>query len=502
VRKAAERRGGNMAKLNWMTKACGVLLVWAAAAVALPAQSFITLVNFDYDNGASPADVSLIQGLDGSFYGTTYYGGAHGEGTVFNVAPDGTLTTLYSFCSQTNCADGDMPASGLALGNDGDLYGATWQGGLMSAPCDVGGGCGTVFKITPRGSLTTLVPFDQVNDGASPFAALLQATDGYFYGTTVGGLTEFESGTIFKMTPDGSLTTLYIFPASAYGGTPYSAPVQATDGRIYGTTFYGGANEGGQVFEITPTGTFTTLYSFCSQVINNLCADGRNPTGLIQGKDGSLYGATDAGGTSTNCPDFGCGTVFKLTLSGVLTSLHSFDGSDGSSIFGPVIEATDGNLYGTASRGGNMLCYLDLGCGSIFEITRSGTFTTLHIFDSDDGAAPEGGLVQGTNGTLYGTTEEGGAIGYGTVFSLNVGLGQFVETLPTSGKVGMTVKILGSFLTGATSVTFNGTPATFTVNSKSEITATVPTGATTGTVQVVSPRLGTLSSNVPFRVLP
>jgi uncharacterized repeat protein (TIGR03803 family) len=203
--------------------------------------------------------------------------------------------------------------------------------------------------------------------------------------------------------------------------------------------------DGGTVFKIAPSGKLTTLYNFCSQTN---CTDGESPyAGLIQGTDGNLYGTTPIGGANGNV----CG------------------------------------IHGNS-------------CGTVFKITPSGTMTTLHSFEGTDGWALYGGLFQATNGEFYGTTEYGGTIDGGTVFSLNVGLGQFVETLPTSGKVGATVKILGSFLTGATSVTFNGTAATFTVNSKSEITTTVPTGATTGTVQVISPRLGTLSSNVPFTV--
>jgi uncharacterized repeat protein (TIGR03803 family) len=493
-----------MSKLNWMMKACPVLLLWAAAALTSSGQTFRSLVSFDGTNGVYPQDVSLVQGLDGRFYGTTYEDGAYGGGTVFKITPDGMLTTLYNFCSQVNCTDGALPRAGLVLGNDGHLYGTAWDRGTVSDNCIYGNaGCGTVFKITPQGEVTILHSFCEagVDDGALPYAAMLQATDGYLYGTTAntcGG----GQGTIFKMTPGGLLTILDTFIGGSEG-VPVSAPVQTTDGKIYGTTYYGGANLGGQVFQITPTGTFTTLYSFCSQIINNLCADGENPTGLIQGSDGNLYGATYSGGTSTNCPDFGCGTVFKLTPSGTLTSLYSFNSTDGSKPFGPVIQATDGNLYGTASTGGGTT-ECEEGCGTIFEITRSGTFTTLHTFSSTDGANPEGGVLQATNGSFYGTTEYGGTNGFGgegTVFSLSVGLAPFVKTQPASSAVGAAVYILGTDLSGATSVTFNGTPAVFTVNSHSLITTTVPAGATTGTVQVVTPS-GTLSSNVPFRVRP
>jgi uncharacterized repeat protein (TIGR03803 family) len=139
------------------------------------------------------------------------------------------------------------------------------------------------------------------------------------------------------------------------------------------------------------------------------------------------------------------------------------------------------------------------GYGSLFDITLSGALTTLHSFDNTDGAEPDGTLIQATNGDFYGTTFDDGAYGYGTVFGLSVGLSPFVETLPTSGKVGAAVKILGTDLTGTTSVSFNGTAAVFKVVSSSEITTTVPASATTGTVKVMTP-MGLLSSSVPFRV--
>jgi len=271
--------------------------------------------------------------------------------------------------------------------------------------------------------------------------------------------------------------------------------VQATDGNFYGTAESGGANGAGTVFKITPSGTFTLLHTFCSK---SGCKDGGIPyAGLVQATDGNLYGTTIAGGA--NCvSDGGCGTVFKIAPSGTLTTLHRFDGTDGASPYARLVQATDGNLYGTTDFGGAN-CVSDGGCGTVLKITPKGKLTTLHSFDGKDGDDPYAGLVQYTDGNLYGTTATGGSYGRGTVFSLSVGLGPFVETQPTSGKVGTAVKILGTDLTGASSVTFNGTAARFTVVSKSEIKTTVPAGATTGTVEVTTPN-GTLKSNVVFRV--
>jgi uncharacterized repeat protein (TIGR03803 family) len=191
--------------------------------------------------------------------------------------------------------------------------------------------------------------------------------------------------------------------------------------------------------------------------------------------------------------------VFEITPSGTLTRLYSFcslsDCTDGENPEAALVQASDGNFYGTTAYGGAN------NAGTIFKITPSGTLITLHTFDQIDGAQPYATLVQDTNANFYGTTTVGGANGnYGTVYSLSMGLAPFVETHPTLGPVGLPVKILGTNLTGATSVTFNGTAAVFKVASPSLIMATVPVGATTGTVQVVTPG-GTLSSNVPFRVI-
>jgi uncharacterized repeat protein (TIGR03803 family) len=465
-----------------------------AAACFSSLQAFTVLASFNGTDGLVPY-AGLVQATNGDLYGTTYYGGANnncapfdGCGTVFKITPSGTLTTLYSFCSKSGCPDGSEPSAGLVQATNGDLYGTTNYGGANCAPY----GCGTVFKITPSGTLTTLYSFCSktgCTDGYNPYAGLVQASNGDLYGTTLYGAGTYGyGGTVFKITPSGTLTTLYSFCSKSGctdGSEPYAGLVKAANGDLYGTTFNGGANSEGTVFKITPSGTLTTLYSFCSQ---SGCTDGNRPVaGLVQATNGDLYGTTNSDGA-----EYTGGTVFKITPSGTLTTLYSFCSQsqcpDGQGP-GGLVQATDGNLYGTTLSGGAY------SVGTVFEITPSGALTTLYSFcyqtNCTDGEDPNG-LVQATNGDLYGTTE-------GTVFSLYVGLGPFVETLPTSGKVGATVKILGTNLTGATSVSFDGTGAVFEVVSSSEITTTVPTDATTGTVQVVTPN-GTLSSNVPFRV--
>ena len=248
----------------------------------------------------------------------------------------------------------------------------------------------------------------------------------------------------------------------------------------------------GTVFKITPSGTFTSLHSFVH-------SEGDFPVGpLVQGSDGNLYGATSSGGIAY-------GAVFKITPDGTLTTLHLFDFTDGQEPNGALVQATDGNFYGTMGFGGSTC---SLGCGTVFKMTPDGTLSTLHSFDGADGWLPLGGLLQATDGNFYGTTTYGGSgnctnNGYaacGTVFKLSVGLGQFVETSPTSGSSGAPVTILGTNLAGATSVTFNGIPAAINSNPASEITTAVPTGATTGTVQVATPG-GVLTSNTDFQVI-
>ena len=475
-----------------MSKTARIIIVFCiVAAIASPAQTFKILVSFNDTDGEYPTS-PLVQGLDGDFYGTTSGGGTHFDGTVFKVTPAGMLTTLYNFCSQASCADGGGPAD-LVLATDGNFYGTTGGGGTKFA--------GTVFKITPGGTLTTLYTFcSQADcaDGNGPHAGLVQDPDGNFYGTTqLGGASSF--GTVFKITPAGKLTTLHRFEATD-GIAPYAGLVMGSDGKLYGTTYAGGDqrcwNEGcGTVFAITMSGTLTTLHRFDQ-------TDGAHPlAGLVQASDGHFYGTTANGGTYNICRH-GCGTIFKITAAGALTTLHNFKQNDGGHPAGGLRQATDGNFYGSAAQGGNKY-------GTIYKfVYTSGrrTLTTLHKFDGTDGASPGGSLLQATNGSFYGVAAHGGggdcsAYGCGTAFRLSVGLQPFVRTLPTSSKVGRAVSILGNELAGATGVTFNGTAAMFKVVSNTEIKTTVPSAATTGFVTVTTPK-GTLKSNVVFRILP
>ncbi len=469
--------------MNFRKHACALLfLVPLAMAIASHAQTFTTLASFDGANGKAPDP--LVQGTDGNFYGTTIIG-ASGNGTVFNVSAAGALTTIYTFCSQSGCGDGSNLEVALVQATNGNFYGTTYAGGANNS--------GSIFKVTPAGVLTTLYSFCALPsciDGNSPSAGLVQAVNGNFYGTTTNG-GAYNSGTVFEITPAGTLTTLHSFcalPNCVDGQYPLAPLIQAANGNLYGTTPSGGSvHNAGEIFQVTPTGKFTKLYTF---------RNGESPvTGLVQAANGNLYGTTTGGGL------FSRGEIFGITTAGALTLLYSFcdpetciDGMYPSAL----IQATNGNLYGTT------LGYNPNNTGTIFEVTPKGKLTVLYTLCSQtncaDGITPSGALIQSTDGNLYGTTNGGGASGDGTVFRLSIGLGPFVETRPTIAKPGTKVTILGTDLTGATSVTFDGIAAAFTVVSPSEITTTVPTGATTGKVQVVTPG-GTLKSNVAFQVI-
>lgn len=470
-----------------------ICLFLLAAATAVPAQTFTNLVNFaGQSNGANPAWGMLTQGIDGNIYGTTHLGGIDfALGSVFKVTPAGTLTSLHSFTSQFT----GNPYGGPALATDGNFYGTTAseQGGM-------------VYRMTPGGAVTTLYYFctppyiggTKCADGKLPADTLVLGINGNLYGMTPEGGANNNGGTIFEVTRDGRLTTLYSFcaqPNCADGDYPISTLVLGNDGNFYGTTNYGGANgDYGTVFKITPAGQLTTLHSFSS-------SDGSIPAGtLIQATDGYFYGVTYEGGAQ------GDGTIFRISpTGGAFQTLYNFcaqtNCTDGEYPSGGLVQATDGNFYGTTSMGGASGSY-----GTVFQLTPDGTLTTLHTFDNSDGSDAEATLLQATNGILYGTTYYGGPTcpgfsnGCGTIFSVSMGLGPFIKSLPAAGRVGQQVGILGNHLTGATMVTFNGTAAKFTVRSSTFILAQVPSGATTGKIQVTGGG-GTLSSNVPFYVL-
>jgi uncharacterized repeat protein (TIGR03803 family) len=379
-----------MKKSGLWKMVCVVCVFCAASVIASPAQTLTTIYNFTGANGSHPYAGLLLAG-DGNFYGTTVQGGPHGAGSVFKITPSGTLTTLHSF----NGSDGLNPYAGLVLGNDGNFYGTTNNGGYHSI--------GEVFKITPGGTWAVLHFFNYTyGDGGYP-GGLVLGRDGNLYGTTtLGG--DPSNGTFFVVSPDGNtFATLYYF-ASSIGKNPGTALVLGSDGNFYGTAPAGGANAAGTVFKITPGGTPTLLYSFCSQPN---CTDGASPSApLLLASDGNFYGIAYGGG------DYQFGTVFKITPSGALTTLHSFDRTYGRNPLGALIQAHDGNFYGTTTAGGAH------DAGTIFQMTPAGVLTSIYSFNTSDGATPDAGLVQGTDGKFYGTTYSGGTNNLGTIFKL------------------------------------------------------------------------------------
>jgi uncharacterized repeat protein (TIGR03803 family) len=293
---------------------------------------------------------------------------------------------LFSF----NGPDGGYPSAALIQGADGNFYGTTTYGG--------GGDSGTVFRMNPNGLVATLVSFNLTN-GAQPGAALIQGADGNFYGTTTYGGTS-NYGTVFKMTTNGTLTTLLSFNNSD-GAEPYGALVEGSDGYLYGTTEGGGTNGDGTAFKMTTNGTLAATFSFDG-------ADGAEPYGaLVEGVDGNFYGTTQDGGTNNY------GTIFRMTTNGALTSLYSFQNSDGAYPQSTLVEGTNGIFYGTTTEGGTY------GQGTIFSMTTNSVFTNLYSFQSAGGSYPRGGLAQGADGNFYGATTEGGTYGEGTVFGMD-----------------------------------------------------------------------------------
>lgn len=318
-----------------------------------------------------------LAGENGTLYGTTFSGGgSENVGTIFEIS-GGQLKTLYSFCSQSHCTDGSLPEAGVVRARNGTLYGTTSQGG--ASECSGGIICGTVFSLAPNGQFTTLYNFCSVAncaDGASPQAALVQGRDGNFYGTTYfGGSTAIcgssGCGTIFKITPGGQLTTLYQFCSKQScndGAAPAAALIEASDGDFYGTTLFGGVTSSpycsagcGTVFKITPDGVLTTLHRFCGQ---SGCPDGRNPaSGLLQANDGNFYGGTELGGLDSN----GDGTLFRLSPSGLFKTVWVFcsltNCEDGAAPTAALIQAPDGTFYGTTSGNGGAE-----GFGTVFQL--------------------------------------------------------------------------------------------------------------------------------------
>jgi uncharacterized repeat protein (TIGR03803 family) len=348
-----------------------------AAVFILPDDTLTTVAPGDAYGG------SLIQASDGNFYGLDTYAGA-----IFKLDYSGNITYIYNF---NGGAHNPTPLDRLVQGADGLLYGVTAYGGFSNN--------GTLFKVDTSGNFTSLYSFTGSLDGARPERALVQGTDGSFYGTAANG-GAYGFGTAYKIDSSGNFTPLHSFAAGTDGAIPLGSLVQGADGNFFGTTGGGGTYGFGTVFKMDSSGNVNVLYSFTGD------ADGRDPyAGLVQGTDGSFYGTTLFGGA------YGGGVVYKVDSSGNFTVLHGFTGAEGSAPEGELIQGSDGDFYATAS-----------GPASVYKLTASGDFTLLHAFSGGaDGAESQGSLLQGSDGSFYGTTETGGPDGVdggGTIFKL------------------------------------------------------------------------------------
>jgi uncharacterized repeat protein (TIGR03803 family) len=459
-----------------------IALAFLLAVTAASAQTYTVLHTYPIGSGAYSGITFpqvMSQGRDGNLYGTISNNGARNVGSVFKVTTGGTLTDIYDFCPGTTCTDGSYPMGGVTLGFDGNLHGTTQGGGT--------GNAGTVFKLTPTGTLTTLHSFVNGTDDSVPVYATLQGQDGNTYGVSIGQYNG-QYGSFFKLTASGTFTVLHDFTYT--DGDYPSLPAQGTDGNFYGTTVLGGSKGLGVVYKMTSAGKVTVLHNFIGYP-----TDGAYPKGiLVQGNDGNFYGTTYQGGSNNE------GSVFKITPAGGFTLIHSFvyasPSFDGQLPWDGLTLGPDGNFYGTTANGGTK------NDGTLFKITPSGTETVLYNFcdPSCNGYYPATPLVLETDGNFYGNTN-GNSNGGSVFYRLSMGFNPLVNLVTWSSKVGQTVEILGQGFTGTTQVLFGSTPATFKNSSDTYMTATVPSGATTGPVTVTT-FTSTLKSNRSFLVTP
>jgi uncharacterized repeat protein (TIGR03803 family) len=384
---------------TWSSVSRVLLVLAVVLAPAVMAGATLSILHtFTGADGANPYS-GLVRDSAGNLYGTTYFGGAFGNGVVFKLDTTGKLTVLHSFAGGPT--DGQYPWAGLIRDADGNLYGTTKLGGKS--------GNGVVFKLDSSDNETVLHSFTGgPGDGSTPYAGLFRDAAGNLYGTTYYG-GRSGNGVVFKLQTNGKHTVLHSFTGGSDGGTPGAALVQDTAGNLYGTTTVGGASGKGVVFKLDTTNKFTVLHSFAGYP-----SDGAGPfAGLILDAAGNLYGATETGGASND------GVVFKVDTTGTETVLHNFGGipADGAVPFAGLFQNAAGNFFGTTYNGGSTGCLI--GCGVVFKLDTTGKLTVLHNFTGGtDGATPAGALVRDAAGNLYGTTAQGGGSGLGVVFKV------------------------------------------------------------------------------------
>jgi uncharacterized repeat protein (TIGR03803 family) len=377
------------------------------ALVALPspcaAAVFKVLHNFGAAGDGGEPIGSLVLDENGNIYGATISDSSAGFGTVFVVHRNGTEAVLHTF---QNARDGSSPDSGLVAGPTGVFYGSTISGGKHKA--------GTVFAITAKGRLTTVYPFvGGRHDGGGPQGSLIVGAIGTIFGTAATGGSAKNDGTVFGLTPDGTETTLHTFTGND-GADPELGVISDSNFNLYGATRFGGSSSAGTVFSIAPDGTHKVLHTFTGVPDN----DGADPLGgLVFGPDGKLYGTTSFGGVNKG------GILYRLSPNGSNYEIvHAFQGSgggnpnDGKTPEGNLSIDSAGNIFGTTAEGG-----AGTTAGTVFEYSAAGTYRVVHSFTAaTDGAEPVSGVTPGPNNTLYGTAEFGGPSNRGTVFSIRL----------------------------------------------------------------------------------
>jgi uncharacterized repeat protein (TIGR03803 family) len=383
------------------------VIVLAVATQSAQAQTYTVLYSFQGMPDGDTPYAGVVQDKAGNLYGTTEDGGNYkkinhcnsGCGTVFKLDPSGQETILHNFSVAQGDHNGQNPEAGLVLDSSGNLYGTDGRG---CNDCQ-----GNIFKLQPDGTFKVLHRFK--NAWGFP-EALIRDKAGNLYGTVSGG----QQGLIFKLDKTKKYTVLYVFTCGADGCSPTSGLVRDSAGNLYGTTESGGAYDQGVVFKLDPTGTLTVLHSFNG-------TDGKWPNGsLVRTANGTLYGTTSSGGDPNCHGGSGCGTVFKLRSDGTFQVLHTFGGDDGDGPMAGLVRDKAGNLYGTASEGGDYNCSF-YGCGLVFKVDAAGRYSVVHTFEGGDGNSPYAGLMLDSTGTLYGTTAAGGAggaYGPGVVFKI------------------------------------------------------------------------------------